>query len=45
MRYLIMAVAALLAATNWMQTADGQKFKRQFLEANASNTDYYSETE
>ena len=38
MRYVILAVAAVFATVNWLNSADGQRTKRHFLETTHANT-------
>lgn len=43
MRYLILAVAAVLAAASWFNSADGQRTKRNMLESRDVQTRFISE--
>ncbi len=43
MRYVIFAVAALLAAVNWLNTADGRSTKDHLLESRDAHTRFVVE--
>ena len=38
MRYFILAAAAVIATAVWLNSADGQRAKRHFIETNSNQT-------